>query len=62
MGIEIKTIKQLLTFMLSPAGGKSRLVPLSIASESNRKHILLFIFNGSQPEASQSQLYLQYIR
>jgi len=48
--------------MLSPAGGKSRLVPLSIASESNRKHILLFIFNGSQPEASQSQLYLQYIR
>ena len=47
--------------MVSPAGSKARLVPLSIAREINRKHILLFIFNGFQNEAQQMQLYLQYI-
>ena len=47
MGKEIIIIKQLLTF--SPDahqdGGKSRLVPFSIPSESNRK---LILFNVSQ--------------
>ena len=52
---------QLITFMVSPVGGKARLVPLSIAREINRKHILLFVFNGCQFEAQQIQLYLQYL-
>jgi hypothetical protein len=52
---------ELITFMVSPVGGKARLVPLSIAREINRKHILLFIFNGCQYEATQIQLYLQYL-
>jgi len=53
---------RLITFMLSPASGKSRLVPLNIAKEKNKKHGLLFIFNGAEREATQCQLYLQYIR
>jgi len=52
---------QLITFMVSPVGGKARLVPLSIAREINRKNILLFIYNGCQYEAQQIQLYLQYL-
>lgn len=52
---------QLITFMVSPVGGKARLVPLSIAREINRKNILLFIYNGCQYEANQIQLYLQYL-
>ena len=55
-------LARLITFMLSPAGGRARLVPLSIVKEPNKKHVLLFIYNASQAEASQSQLYLQYIR
>ena len=51
----------LINFMLSPQGGKSRLVPLKLVKEPERKNILLFIFNGAEREAEQVQLYLHYL-
>ena len=55
-------LARLITFMLSPSGGRSRLVPLTLVKEQNKKHVLFYIYNASHAEAAQSQLYLAYIR